>query len=471
MPSDSPLDFSLPAAPGPGSGGSKLIILLLLVLIALAAANLYFVGRGKSAAGETNPSGSARLKAEQTKALASKLAQRNLYDEAGGVWQEYLGQADLDPTERANALFQIGTLLEKAEQYDRAITHFYRSEMWAKVPELESLIDSHIKTCFEKLGRFSALRYELMDRTSYKGRDDSSGVVVAQIGPEQITEADLKGLIESRIESQLAPMASFMPPDQLAEQKKRMLEQFQDKQAQQQVLRSYLVQEILYRQALEEDLLADEHVKKQISELTQDILAQEQITRQLASKINITEGDLKTYYSANLTQYQEPRMAQISHIRVAAESAAQAAISRIKEGASFAQLATELSLDETGKKAGGRIEADVVPGDFVPGMGLVSELNQAIFAAQPPALLDRPYETEQGWEIVQVHSIQPERQLSFDEVSVQVRITLANQKRQEVQEQYIRDMMDKFNVVIHTAQFQPAAAGATPPTPRGTGKK
>ena len=250
-----------------------------------------------------------------------------------------------------------------------------------------------------------------------------------------------------------------------------MLEQFQDKQAQQQVLRSYLVQEILYRQALEEDLLADEHVKKQISELTQDILAQEQITRQLASKINITEGDLKTYYSANLTQYQEPRMAQISHIRVAAESAAQAAISRIKEGASFAQLATELSLDETSKKAGGRIEADVVPGDFVPGMGSMPELNQAIFAAQPPALLDSPYETEQGWEIVQVHSIQPERQLSFDEVSVQVRNTLANQKRQEVQEQYIRDMMDKFNVVIHTAQFQPAAAGATPPTPRGTGKK
>ena len=467
MPSDndSPLDFSLPTAKEAGSGGSKLTLLLLFVLIALVSANLYLGGRGPRKAGGTGSGDSTRLKAAQTKALASKLAQRNLYNEAAGVWQEYLGQADLDPKERANALFQVGALLEKAEQYDRAITHFYRSEIWAQVPELESLINSHIKSCFEKLGRFSALRYELMDRTSYKGRDDGSGTIVAEIGAEKITQADLAGMIEARIESQLAPMASFMPPEQLAEQKKRMLEQFKDKQAQQQFLQSFVTQEILYRQALEEDLLTDEQVQKQIGELTQGILAQEQITRQLASKINMTEGDLRTYYSANLTQYQEPRKARISHIRVADESAGREAIGRIKEGASFSQLATKLSLDETSKKTGGQIEADVVPGEFVPGMGSAPELNQAIFAAQPPALLDRPYKTPQGWEIVQLHSIQPERQLSFDEVSAQVRNTLANQKRQEVQEQYIRAMMDKFHVVIHSAPFQPDASSATPSTP------
>jgi parvulin-like peptidyl-prolyl isomerase len=68
-------------------------------------------------------------------------------------------------------------------------------------------------------------------------------------------------------------------------------------------------------------------------------------------------------------------------------------------------------------------------------------------------VLDEPFKTEKGFEIVKVESIISERQMSFDEVRQQVMSTLANQKRQDVQRDYIKQMMDKYNVIVHTSVF------------------
>jgi len=305
------------------------------------------------------------------------------------------------------------------------------------------------------LGRFSALRYEIMDRTSFKGRDDSSGKIVAEIGPEKWTEADLTSLIEQTIDSQLAPMRPFMTPDQLNSQKKKMLEQFKSPQSKQQLLSSYLAQEILYRQALEEKLLDTHAVKQQLNEVTRSLLAQALMNQQLASKIHITDSDLQTYYHANQTDYQEPEKAHIRHILVDSPERAAALIKTIKGGEDFSELAQAVSMDTQTKDKGGLIETDVTPGAYVPLIGSQQTLNDAIFAASPGTVLDQPFQTDKGWEVVKVDSRQPARQKSFDEVRQEVMQTLSTQKREEIQQDYIQQMMDKYNVVIHTSTFQP----------------
>ncbi|MHC4741607.1 MAG: peptidylprolyl isomerase, partial [Planctomycetota bacterium] len=83
-------------------------------------------------------------------------------------------------------------------------------------------------------------------------------------------------------------------------------------------------------------------------------------------------------------------------------------------------------------------------------------LNEAIFAAESPKVLEEPYKTEKGWEIVKVDAKQAERQKTFDEVRQDVMMTLANQKRQDVQQTYIKQMMDKYNVIIHTSVLAPS---------------
>jgi len=351
------LDFSLPGEKRQKSAANVIIILLLLILIGLTAAILL---RGSSAVSH-QPTATA-LSAEQARQLATKLAGRNLYEQAAGVWKKYLAAGKLTDTDRAKTLFETAALLEKAHRYGDAIEYFYRSEMAAKLPELQSDINAHVKSCFEKSGRFSALRYELMDRTSFASKGSAGGKVVAEIGPEKITEADLDAMIEQSIDNQLEPFSAFMTAEQVAGQKKKMLEQYKSPSAKQRFLEDRLGREVLYREALAEGLNDKPQVNRLLEELERDVLSRQIMNRQLADKIHITETDLRTYYEVNKDKY---------------------------------------------------VEETKDPND-----------------PNAPAR---------------------KRQKSFDEARPDVMSSLANEKRQDVRQAYMKEMMDKYNVVIHTS--------------------
>jgi len=355
------LDFSLPEKKRKSSFVSGIVIILLLILIALGAVNL-LTRSGNQGLAEENAVLS--LSPEQTKQLAAKLASRNLYTRAAKVWQDYLSAGKLSDVEQAKTLFQIGTLLEKAGSFAEAIEYYYRSEITTELAELKPQINNRIKDCFEKLGKFSALRYELMDRTSFEKSSSSGSKIVAEIGAEKITEADLDALIEAAIDNQLAPMAAFMTTEQSNEQKKKMLQQYKEPAAKGQFLQSWLMQEIMYRQALEDELTRDPKVKSFIDELTRSALSQQLMNQQLAGKVNITETDLQTYYQANKEKFVEPTNQE--------------------------------------------------------------DPNSA------------------------------ERQKSFDEVRDQVASELVSRKSQDVQQSLIKELMDKYNVIVHTSVLTPA---------------
>ena len=450
------LDFSLPQKKSRGSAAGVFTMLLLAALVILMVVDLVVTlssRRGESAVATRG------LSAEQVKDLASKLAQRNLYEQAAAAWQDYLVTAGLVGPERARIHFQIGVLLQKAGLYGQAIEHFYRSETAAKVSELGPQINAHVKECFENLGEFSALRYELMDRTSVNPSQSAGGRVVAEIGAEKITESQLDALIEENIENQLASMKAFMTPEQFNEQKKRALEQSRSPQAKQEFLQGWLAQEILYRQALQEELSSKPEVKRLMHELTRGALSQQLMNEQLASRIHITDTDVQTYYTANKGQYVEPERAKIRHIRVSDQERANAVLNGIQKGEDFAELAKQSSEDESTKAGGGLIQGDVVKGATITGIGDSNEINEAIFAANAPAVLEKPFKTDKGWEVIKVEEKHPQRQLSFDEVRQQVTMQLLRQKREDVQREYIREMMDKHGVIIHTSVLAPAQQG------------
>ncbi len=447
------LDFSIPQKKAGKPVVGVLTVLLLVILVALAAANLAVVLSGRT----STPAGAARdLSTQQVKDLAAKLAQRNLYQQAADTWRDYLAKADLADPERARIYFQMGTLLEKAGLYGDAIEQFYRSEAAADVSELRSDLNAHVKDCFEKLGEFSALRYEVMDRTSLNPSQPAGGKVVAEIGADKVTEAQLDARIEESIENQLAPMRAFMTPEQVGEQKKKALEQFRNPQAKQEFLQNWLAAEILYRQALQEDLGQKPEVKRLVHELTRGALSQQLMNEQLASRINITDTDLQTYYTANKDKYVQPARAKISHILVSEETRATELLKRVKGGADFATVAKESSEDKDTKDNGGRIPEDVLKGAGVPGLGDANEVNAAVFAATAPAVLDKAFKMDKGWEIVRVDEKQPERQKTFEEVRQQVTRELLRRKSEEVQREYIKEMMDKHKVIIHTSVLAPA---------------
>ncbi len=448
------LDFSLPQKKLQGSATGTLAVLLLVVLVVLAAANLFVTLSGRKPASTV----SGDLSADQVKDLASKLAQRNLYQQAAAAWQDYLASAKPTGSEQARIQFQIGTLLEKGGLYADAIEHYYRSETAGTVKELQSDLNAHIKECFEKLGKFSALRYEVMDRTSINPSQPAGGKVIAEIGAEKITEAQLDARIEESIENQLEPMKAFLTPEQLNEHKKRALEQSRNPQTKQEFLQGWLAQEILYRQALQDKLSDKPEVQRVVHDLTRQALSQQLMNEQLAAKIHLTDSDLQTYYAANKDKYVEPERAKISHILVKDEGQANDLLKRLKDGADFAAVAKGSSQDEATKAGGGHIAEDVLKGSRIPGIDDANEISTSIFAASAPSLLDKPFKTDKGWEIIRVEEKQAQRPKSFEEVQQQVAMQLLRQKREEVQRDYLKEMMDKHQVVIHTSAFAPAQA-------------
>jgi len=450
---DEKLDFSLPEKNRTRSLTGVFSIILLLVLLVLISADILVFRGGGSPTMPGAQQDSQALTAEQVRDLAARLSGRNLYRRAASVWQEYLARTEISNGDRARGMFQVGVLLEKAGSYDEAIEYFYRSEMCADLDDLAGRINSHIKDCFTKLGKFSALRYELMDRTSLEKNAQAGTTIVAEIGAERITEADLDALIERTIDNQLSPLKAFMAPDQLNEQKRKMLQQFKTPDARQQFLQGWLGQEILYREALEQQLAEEPEVKNLLNDQAQALLSRHLMNQQLAEKIHITETDLQTYYAANKQEFTEPAVAKISHILVDDANQAKDLILRIKNAEDFAALARDFSKDESTRQNNGKIDADVTEGSYVAGIGSLPELNAKIFAAEPPVVLDEPVKTEKGWEIIKVESKTPQRQKTFDEVRQDVMSQLLGRKRADVQQDYIEQMMNKYNVVIHTSAF------------------
>jgi parvulin-like peptidyl-prolyl isomerase len=180
------------------------------------------------------------------------------------------------------------------------------------------------------------------------------------------------------------------------------------------------------------------------------------MNEQLASKINITQTDLETYYAANKEKFLEPAKAQISHILVSEEQQAKDILERIKNGEDFSKMAKEFSLDNETKDSGGKIGLDVIQGSGVPVIGDVNGLNEKILATKAPIVLEEPIKTEKGWEIIKVNAKESQQQKTFDQVRQQVMMMLSNQKRQDVQQDYIRQMMDKYDVIIHTSVLTPS---------------
>jgi parvulin-like peptidyl-prolyl isomerase len=110
-------------------------------------------------------------------------------------------------------------------------------------------------------------------------------------------------------------------------------------------------------------------------------------------------------------------------------------------------------LDTATKEKGGRMDSPVSQDGPIPGMGNVPDLQKAIFAASSPVLLESVYQTNRGWEIVKLLSIRAQRQKGFDEVRQEVMMSITREKQQEVQQDLIQQMQDKYDVIVHTSAF------------------
>lgn len=298
------LNFELPLKQTAKSDHqSKTVIWLLLLIFIAVTVNIFISIKKTDLSISQNSTG---LTADQQKKLALKLEKQGLFESSALAWKQYLNKAGLEENESALIWYRIGKLFQDDNDFENALDSYYRSESYAAVDSISAEIAIRIQECLESMGKFSAMRHELTDRVSMKQSDDTtdaSDTVVAEIGTQKITTADLDRRLEGNIDQQINMMAPYLPEEERNKQKEAMLKQFSNSSDRMMYINQFVAETILYRKARESNLTEDPMVRDLINEQEKSLLARLVLEKEYENRIKITLSDLETYYEANKEEF------------------------------------------------------------------------------------------------------------------------------------------------------------------------
>jgi hypothetical protein len=305
------LDFSVPEAGRPESSGGniKVFYVLITVLLILSIVNTYFLFKGGP---EQFKKRSSHTPSDQDlKELALKLEKQDLRKQAADTWKEYLSAAEPDTQEISRIWYRIGTLFQEESDYEEALSAYYRSESFARPDDIKNETNRRIQECLESAGKFAALRHELKSRV---GRDIGAGniatpsaggneSVAAEIGAYKITLSDLDKKIENIIDSRIRSLTRYLSDEQINMEKEKLLKQYSSDNGRRMFLEQFIIEELLYRKAREEQLSDKPDIKESLKDMERSFLASMVLEKSYNDEIKITPMDIKNYYEANKGKY------------------------------------------------------------------------------------------------------------------------------------------------------------------------
>ena len=191
------------------------------------------------------------------------------------------------------------------------------------------------------------------------------------------------------------------------------------------------------RKAVESEEAFARHLKSlgmSLAQFTNRVMEQaiseEVITREVKSKINVTEAEIKKFYETNNEAFLQPELARASHIlfatkdlktgmlltaeqKLAKKGQAEKILARAKKGDDFTKLAEEFSEDPGVKENKGEYKLARAKDD--PRRAMVPEFEAAAFTLKPGSVSDI-VTTEFGYHIIKLHEITPAKKVDLSEV-------------------------------------------------------
>jgi peptidyl-prolyl cis-trans isomerase C len=161
------------------------------------------------------------------------------------------------------------------------------------------------------------------------------------------------------------------------------------------------------------------------------LAVQQFIDEELASKIQVSDAETKSYYDSHPKYFEVPEKVQASHILIKVDSEAgaeakagarkrmEAVRVRAKNGEDFAKLAREFSEGPSGSK-GGEL-------GYFSREQMVKPFSDAAFALEPGQVSDI-VETRYGYHIIKVSSKSEATKTGYDEVKGKIADYLKQKK-------------------------------------------
>lgn len=289
------------------------------------------------------------------------------------------------------------------------------------------------KQCVLSYVLCGALALTAFAATGWAESEDSSEVL-AIIGEEKITDADLDAKIE------------MLPP--------RYRSRYQTPDAREKLLERAVKFSLLAQEARRLGLDKEPDVAKKINEITDNILIKELTQRKISDDVTVTDEEINAYYDKNKDDFykKEKIKAQLIHFALDEKTApekkekarlkAEETLNKLKAGADFDELAKQVSDDRRTKRRGGNT------GYFSRGRRkniYGEQFEEAAFSLKPGEI-SGIVESKNGLYIIKVTEKREAEQQSLEAVKARIQRRLEREKQKEAYENYIQSLEKRYPV-------------------------
>jgi len=204
-----------------------------------------------------------------------------------------------------------------------------------------------------------------------------------------------------------------------------------------------------YQEVVEQNFSSEQELLQalQMYNMTKDDLMdnikKELIVRKvLGEDVKVTEEDMKKYFEENKERFAQREQVKVQHILLKNEEDAEAVLAEINNGADFAELAKEKSIDPGSKDKGGDL-GYVTRNDVVP------EFADAAFSLAPGEI-SGAVKTDYGYHIIKVLDKKPAREPDYETSKDKIRDILIEQAVQEKAPQWMSDLKSRAKIEYKT---------------------
>ena len=255
------------------------------------------------------------------------------------------------------------------------------------------------------------------------GEMEATGETLVTVNGNAITQSMVDTMIQQMPERMRKQMEATGQLDQLQEQ--------------------LVIGELLYREAIKQELHKKAEVKSTIALATRSALAQALLDKVVTERT--TDEAVKAYYDDHKVQFARPQV-NASHILVKDEALVKEISEKIKAGGDFGALAKEHSMDPGSKVKGGSL-------GWFKKTDMVGPFAEAAFAADKGTVTD-PVQTRFGWHIIKVDDKRDE--IPLEEVRDQIEQSMS----QELLQTYVDEIKAAAKIVEAGKTEAPAAEKA-----------
>jgi peptidyl-prolyl cis-trans isomerase C len=186
-----------------------------------------------------------------------------------------------------------------------------------------------------------------------------------------------------------------------------------------------------YKEGLDKEVENDTTIQKQKDQ----ILLNELGKKEIVDKSKVTEPEIKSQYDKMKEEI------HAYHILVETKEQADSIYQKLKEGADFAQMARENSIDPSAKTNGGDL------GFFGWGR-MIPEFQEVAFKLKDGEI-SRPVKTMYGWHIIKLVERREAKQPPYEEAKDRIRAQLEREKNQKRVTEYFEELKKKVNFQLN----------------------